>query len=372
MKRILFLTHRYPLFKNDQSGIFFRYWIESLKRSNIHIDIVTPSWNESNNISREFGDYKEIIWTFHWNKVIDNPKIYNVLDLLNVFYFLFKWKNLISKVYSKCGKWDLVIAAWGIPAGLLLGNKKFHKTSKVIWWLGSDYHKFKKGIFKYLLKFVLKKPNVNWAQSLEIQSGLRKLTKNSVKLVPNQPQKFLDVKERKFNKLPLILSIGRLEKIKNFAFGIKAIKELINSGIDLRYEIIGEGSEKNNLVELIGKQNKIKILGYRNKKYINEKLKRADILLITSISEGNPNVFFEALAYGVVVVSTEVGDIKSITRKTKLAFTSQQGDLKQLVKNLKKALNGELKFNNAEAQKIFKNYASQISIDSALKMLNIN
>ena len=38
----------------------------------------------------------------------------------------------------------ICLAAWGIPAGILLNNKSLKNSYKVIWWLGSDFINLKK------------------------------------------------------------------------------------------------------------------------------------------------------------------------------------------------------------------------------------
>jgi len=42
----------------------------------------------------------------------------------------------------------------------------------------------------------------------------------------------------------------------------------------------------------------------------------ADILILTSLWEGSPNVIKEAMACNCPIVSTDVGDVKEIIRKT--------------------------------------------------------
>tara|TARA_Y100000589_G_scaffold318408_1_gene345855 strand:- start:84 stop:1196 length:1113 start_codon:yes stop_codon:yes gene_type:complete len=370
MKRILFLTHCYPSSKNDIRGIFFRYWIEGLRKLDIDIDVITPSWNQNNSYNK-LGDYGENIWRFKYNKKLGGMKLFNFIDIFNFCKLIFIWRKTIGEVHYKKKDWDLVISAWGIPAGLLLNHKSLRTTHKVIWWLGSDFYKFKNGALSYIIKYVLNQANSNWTNSNQMQRGLQKLTNLPIKFVPNQSIQFLDVKERKLSKCPNIISIGRLEKVKNFELAIKAIKQVIKEGFNLNYEIIGSGPQEEFLRSLTFKDNNINLLGFRNKEYINKKLNNTDIVLITSNSEGNPNIFFEALAAGAVIVSTNVGDIKAETQCTKLALVSPPRDLNKLVENIKKALNGSLIFNNEDTRKIFNKYSSNVSIDLVKELLSI-
>lgn len=45
---------------------------------------------------------------------------------------------------------------------------------------------------------------------------------------------------------------------------------------------------------------------------------QADLMLLTSISEGSPQVVKEAMAANLPIVSTQVGDVKELFRGTKL------------------------------------------------------
>ena len=48
----------------------------------------------------------------------------------------------------------------------------------------------------------------------------------------------------------------------------------------------------------------------------------ADMLLMTSLSEGSPNVIKEAMACNCPIVSTKVGDVEEIVANTKNCYLS--------------------------------------------------
>lgn len=66
-------------------------------------------------------------------------------------------------------------------------------------------------------------------------------------------------------------------------------------------------------------------------------LNAADVLLLTSTSEGSPNVVKEAMACNCPVVSTDVGDVKSVISDTKGCFISQF-NAEDIASNLFKAI----------------------------------
>jgi len=63
----------------------------------------------------------------------------------------------------------------------------------------------------------------------------------------------------------------------------------------------------------------------------------ADVLLLTSLWEGSPIVVKEAMAAGLPVVSTDVGDVKELTAGVAGCFVTQ-ADARQLAKALDEAL----------------------------------
>ena len=85
---------------------------------------------------------------------------------------------------------------------------------------------------------------------------------------------------------------------------IKAIKNCQRKNVQLI--IIGKGSEEFKLKKFVIENNlgeKIKFLGYKKNPF--KYLKQADILILTSIFEGSPNVLVEAQYLRKFVISTD-------------------------------------------------------------------
>ena len=82
----------------------------------------------------------------------------------------------------------------------------------------------------------------------------------------------------------------------------------------------------------------------------------SDVILLTSLWEGSPNVIKEAMACNRPIVSTDVGDVKSIIQDTKGCYISTNNS-KDIAKKITLALR-------------FKNTNGRINIDH-LKKENI-
>lgn len=102
-----------------------------------------------------------------------------------------------------------------------------------------------------------------------------------------------------------VLLVGRLVKQKNFELAIRAfllLKQRIN--VPLRLTLVGEGPQRQMLSELaikLGVADEVDFEGYRRN--VGDYYRASDVLLLTSLYEGFPNVLIEALYHGLPVVS---------------------------------------------------------------------
>jgi len=109
------------------------------------------------------------------------------------------------------------------------------------------------------------------------------------------------------------LSIGILRDQKNQKFLIQAAKVLKDRGLDFVIEIVGDGALRDELRELIEKEDVseyVKMLGLRDD--IPILLNRAHVLVMPSHFEGLPIALLESGAAKLPIISTPVGAIPSV------------------------------------------------------------
>jgi glycosyltransferase involved in cell wall biosynthesis len=127
----------------------------------------------------------------------------------------------------------------------------------------------------------------------------------------------------------VVLAIGRLSKEKAHTDLVAALACLLKLKPELRVKlvILGEGPERAAIAEAVrsaGLQGVVSLPGHVND--VSEYYEIADVMAISSLSEGSPNVLLEAMAAGVPVVSTAVGGIPEIVGDGKHAILVQPGE----------------------------------------------
>ncbi|HRS54426.1 MAG TPA: glycosyltransferase family 4 protein, partial [Bacteroidales bacterium] len=103
-----------------------------------------------------------------------------------------------------------------------------------------------------------------------------------------------------------IVSVGTLIPRKNQKLQIEIIQELKKRGINVELNILGEGAEKQKLMEytrLLGLDKEIRFLG--NVDNVAEYFSNSDIMLHTSIDESFGLVLVEAMAAGLPCVALD-------------------------------------------------------------------
>lgn len=104
----------------------------------------------------------------------------------------------------------------------------------------------------------------------------------------------MGVYDKKCNEI-VILSIGRLHYQKGFELAIKACRKLVDKGFNIKWNIIGDGEERENLTKLIkinNMENNVILLGLKSNPY--PYIKQADIYAQTSRFEGKSIAIDEA------------------------------------------------------------------------------
>ena len=191
------------------------------------------------------------------------------------------------------------------------------------------------GWSKNLIKNILYKYLINLADdvmvnSLDFKRSFKKRFSINTKCIYNPFDKDLVQRNLKKNKRIVffkknflnLISVGRLTDQKDHLTLLKSIN-LLDKDFKIRLLIIGKGKNKNLLQNFIYEnklQNKIKLLGYLNNPY--PYIKASDIVVLTSIFEGLPNILLEAQYLKKYIISTNCE-----TGPNEILLNGKAGDL---------------------------------------------
>lgn len=123
--------------------------------------------------------------------------------------------------------------------------------------------------------------------------------------------------ELKSESIRILVYVGRLDKQKDPLLLLQAFGEAANRQSDLHLVIIGDGVLRPQ-VEAARKElrldSNVTLLGVKPPAEISRVLSGSDLFILSSAYEGMPVAVLEALATGLPVVSTNVGEIPLVVR----------------------------------------------------------
>ena len=112
-----------------------------------------------------------------------------------------------------------------------------------------------------------------------------------------------------------LVAVGRLVPVKGFQHLIASCAVLKTRGRAFDCHIVGDGPLRGQLqrqIELLGLEDCVKLEGPQSQMRLAEWYRAADLTVLSSLSEGVPNVLLESLACGTPFVATCVGGVPEI------------------------------------------------------------
>jgi glycosyltransferase involved in cell wall biosynthesis len=269
-----------------------------------------------------FWSLKSIYYSF-FNVIladIPNAKVYHTISTgyAGLFSSICKIKNPNSRViltehgiYTRERKMDITIADWADRNYDAYNPKKTISLYKDIW--AESFKLVSKITYKYCDEII----SLNLKNNLiQIKEGAKKkkvyFVRNGINL-----KKFEFTPREKININNIKIGfLGRVVKIKDVKTFVKSAKIVIDKYPNAKFLIAGPTQEDEdyfesckNLIEALEITDKIEFVGLVQS---NKFLESIDLLVLTSLSEGQPLVLSEANACGVPCVATDVGGCKEM------------------------------------------------------------
>ena len=138
------------------------------------------------------------------------------------------------------------------------------------------------------------------------------------------------------NPVFTVATVARLNHAKGHRFFLRAMADLRDRGIAIRYRIAGDGPERDAIlaeIRELGLQDRVEMMGPLNEAAILELLQGADALALTSTGKGEaaPVTVMEAMACGLPVICSLIGGTPDMIRDGQDGFLVGQEDVAAIV-----------------------------------------
>src|SRR6476659_3795582 len=183
------------------------------------------------------------------------------------------------------------------------------------------------------------------------------------------------------NRIPRIVSVGRLVAFKGFDDLIDACTELARRRIDFVCDIIGDGPLRETLqakIEQLDLSSRVNLLGSLSQDAVLEKLQAAYIFALASTTDVKgatdvfPTVILEAMASERPVVSTRLAGIPELVVDGETGPLISAGDSTALAQALEQLLRDpdlRLRFGHAGRARIEQHFRIESTVVSLMEML---
>jgi glycosyltransferase involved in cell wall biosynthesis len=132
----------------------------------------------------------------------------------------------------------------------------------------------------------------------------------------------------------VMLSVGRLHQVKDHAFLVRACRRLKDHGASFLCLLAGEGPERaslEHLIEQLDLQREVQLLGQVSHVHLVFYYRMADVVVLTSRSEGIPLTLMEAMAQERIVLAPAITGIPELVEHGRTGFLYRPGSLRDFV-----------------------------------------
>lgn len=291
--------------------------------------------------------------------LVDNVEILPIESFDSAFEFLKKKstiKKQIDNYLSNSHKAIIIRGAGsiGFLASQICIKKKLPYAIEVV---GDPYDVFAPGVIKHPLRSIFRYLFTNYQKKAVYNaSAVLYVTKNTLqKRYPANEEKFstfasdvfiegdIDVEQKELSDILLpyhLISIGALEQLyKSPDVAIRCVEKLNKKGINVELTWLGKGIYMEEMIQLaksLNIEDKVHFAGSVSSKQVREYLKKSDIFLLLSKTEGLPRAMVEAMSVGLPCIGTNVGGIPELVFSD---FLVPVGDVDAICKKIEYLIN---------------------------------
>jgi len=180
-------------------------------------------------------------------------------------------------------------------------------------------------------------------------------------------------KHNKNQKLKFI-SVNLLQKLKNIDITIKALS-LLPKNLDWDYSIIGDGEEYDTLVSLTKElklEDRIKFLGFKERKECIEHMSNSDVFIMPSSPETFGLAYLEAMASGCIVICAKGWGVDGLIQDAVNGYTIEARNIDEISKLLERILTNDQSIIYKNSLKTIKRYTLAHAQKNYAKIIKSN
>ncbi len=334
--KVLYVVTAFPRSETDVITPWLVTTIEKLKNQGIEVEVFTSSYKGLPN--QKIRGIKVHRFRYFWKKWEDLTHEESVPDrlkgsfrykLLLPFYLFFG----LWRIYqlSRREKYSIIHCHWPLPHSLFgYIGKKVSGAKLISSFYGLEIKWLKKSLPCLLpfVRFLANKSDALTAISTYTAQEINSLgIKKKIEIIPfgaaiSMESKQLEIPEKREDKTPQILFVGRLIERKGLDYLLRALAE-VRKKRKVLLTIVGEGKEKKKLTDLareLGIAGEVNFTGFVPSRELARYYQMCDIFVHPAIvdakgdAEGLGVVLLEAMSYKKPVIASRVGGIVDIIK----------------------------------------------------------
>jgi len=354
--RLLILTHNYPRYEGDFSGVFIALLARQLQQFDIQPIVLAPH-------DAQTAEYEEIdgvkIYRFRYadddeNEVIayrDNMHkvvLGSVSGIFKFRHFLKCFEKATLEIIAK-EKINIIAGHWLVPSGIIM--KRVAKRTNLPMIMSSHgtdirlMNKWGKMPYRYFNKFCRKLKR--WTVVSHFLKG-KILTLDSqlgdlIEILPLPHDETIFYRDKAIKRENnLIISVTRFTRQKRVDYLIKAFAKAVKQKPEARLHLYGSGELQSDMKQLIVNLNltdKISIFPPGPQSKLREVYNKATIVVLNSYQEGFGLALSEAMLCGASVIGTDSGGITDIIKDNESGLLVEVDNIPALAEGILLLLN---------------------------------
>ncbi|MFA9460961.1 glycosyltransferase [Thiohalorhabdus sp. Cl-TMA] len=360
--RVVVLSHLFPHSGDPGAGLFIR---ERMFRVARHIPLVVVSpvpWFPFQGILRRFRPNFRPPAPYHEQQGgvdVYFPRYFSVPGFGKSLDGLFEALGALRLLRRLRRDWgaEIIDAHFAYPDGYAAGRLgRWLGLPVTVTLRGTEPPLARTRFGRVLLRGVLKRADRIFSVSASLQALARRMgaSRERTRVIPNgvDTEKFQPIDRGTARRdlgipetAPVIVSVGALVERKGFHRVMEVLPALREHFPGLRYLIVGGPGPEGDMgaylrerVQSLGLEDTVHFLGPMAPEALCRPLSAADLFVLATSHEGWANVFLEAMACGLPVVTTDVGGNREVVSESTVGRIVPFGSPEALEAGLREAL----------------------------------